>query len=144
MAPSLRDPAAALRGNQIICIALILGQVMFGLVIAFVHSWGEWNAAPDPELAGIIRIVGVAFGMVSVPAAVFLRRTVWRKGRDLFDDTVLQSYFAGNLAFFAILEGAGLLNLTFWLITAEPIPYVVVTAVLIVFGLVNLPRQPTA
>ena len=144
MAPSLRDPAAALRGNQIICIALVLGQVMFGLVIAFLHSWGEWNAAPDPELAGIFRIVGVAVGVMSVPAAVFLRRTIWRKGVNLSDAAVLQSYLAGNLAFFAILEGAGLLNLTLWLITAESIPYVAVTAVLIVIGLLNLPRQPTA
>ncbi|MHC4512091.1 MAG: hypothetical protein ACYTGW_00195 [Planctomycetota bacterium] len=142
MNQSSDDPAAVLRGNQILCAALIAGQVLFAAIIPVVHSLGEWRVTTlDAEVQSLFLIVGVVAGVVSVPVAVVLRRMIWAKGRSLSDREMLQAYLSGNLAFFAVLEGAGLLNLVFWLITATLVPYLVVTAVLIAIALPNFPRR---
>ncbi len=136
------DPAAVLRGNQILCAALIAGQVLFAAIIPVVHSSGAWQPMLEAENLGLFRMLGIGVGLVSIPVAVVLRRLIWARGRSLSDQDMLQAYLSGNLLFFALLEGAGLLNLTFWLITAAPVPYVVVAGVMILFALANFPRRP--
>lgn len=140
----MNDPAAALRSNQILCAALITGQVLFAAIIPVVHSSGAWRPMLEAQAQDLFWILGIAAGLVSVPVAVVLRRVIWARGRSLSDQAMLQAYLSGNLVFFALLEGAGLLNLVFWLISAVPVPYVVVAGVLVVIALANFPRRPAS
>lgn len=136
---------AAIRTNQLICVALVLGQLLFGVVIAIVHALGglgEHILSGDAER--LFAPIGIGVGVLSVPMAFFLRMAVWRGGARGSAAVVIQSFLAGNLAFHAMIEGASLLNLTFWLITGDAIPYVPVAAVLFVIGLTAIPRRSQA
>jgi hypothetical protein len=133
---------AALRANQLICIALLAGQFLMGVTVAVVHSVG---AIPEPVLAvaetDLFAPIGIGIGAISVPMAYGLRKVIWNRGAAGDAAAVVQSFLAGNLLFHAMLEGASLLNLTFWLITVEAVPYVPVAAVLFVIGLTAIPRR---
>ena len=55
---------------------------------------------------------------------------------------MLKSYYAGNIAFQALLEGPSLLNLCLWFISGTPMPFVAVAAGLLVVGITGFPRSP--
>ncbi len=131
---------AALRGNRLVCAALLVGQLMMAVVITVVHSLGISTIPLAPELGELFAWIGPGIGVGIIPLAYFLRRVIWQKGAGGSDAVVLQSFFAGNIAFQAMLEGAGLLNLTFWFITADALPYVPIVVVLILIGGVALRR----
>ena len=111
------------------------------IVIAIVHGMGSWSMAIDAELSQLFAWIGPGVGLAVLPMAFFLRQLIWKKGAGRTDAVVLQSFFAGNLAFQAMLEGAWLLNLTLWLITSDAMPYAAVTGVLILFGVAALMRS---
>lgn len=142
MNPIPESADAALRVNQLICIALLVGQFLFGVTVAVVHSTGAISGlSAGMQGTDLFMPIGIGVGAISVPMAYGLRKVIWNRGASGDPAAVVQSFLAGNLLFHAMIEGASLLNLTFWLITVEAIPYVPVAAVLFVIGLTAIPRR---
>lgn len=136
---------AAFRGNQLICIALLAGQFLFGVVIFIVHSGGGFaETGAAPEVVELFAPIGIGAGLLAIPAAYALRKLIWGRGSAGDATAVIQSFIAGNLVFHAVIEGASLLNLTFWLITVQAVPYLVIAALLFAIGLTGIPRRAQA
>ncbi len=135
---------SVVRGSQLVCLALLMGQAIYAMIIValpMIESL-EWEAPlPDPELQTMLAIVGVGVGVVSLPAAFALRKIMWRNGAGGSDEKLLQAFSVGNLTFQAVLETAGLLNLTLWLATGNVVPYAPVFAVVLIIGVVALVRS---
>lgn len=140
--PSNHTHRNALRGNQIVCIALLLGQFAFAIVIVVAQQTGAWeSSSSDPEVTHMLAIIGTAVGVASIPTAYTIRKVLWQRGAGEETTKLLQAFFIGNIAFQAVLESASLLNLTFWLISGTMLPHVPVFAVLFTIGVTALLRN---
>ena len=111
------------------------------VIIAVVQGMGLSIVALESEMGELFAWLGPGVGVAIIPLAYVLRRAIWQRGARGSDAVVLQSFFAGNIAFQAMLEGAGLLNLTLWFVTQEAMPYVPIVVVLILVGIAALLRS---
>lgn len=129
--PELRK---ALLGNQLVCVALLAGQLIFALVVAFVHGTDAVEPMVDAELWRTFAIVGGILVFAAIPTAFLVRQSIWRRGTATSHVEVLQAFFTGNIVFQAMLEGASLANITFWLATGEAMPFALFAGVLFGIG----------
>jgi hypothetical protein len=139
-------PRSAVRGNRLLCTALLLGQAMYAVMIAALHSIDAVAFEPpisEVDLVELFAMVGLAAGVVALPTAFVLRKITWQRGAGGDDAKLLRAFTFGNVAFQVVLEGAGLLNLTLWLATGTIVPYVPVFAVLFLIGVMALFRSHT-
>jgi drug/metabolite transporter (DMT)-like permease len=131
--------APTLQQLRLICIALLVGVLIFAVVVAFVTQGMD-----DPLLAqesGIVATIAALFILIAVPAGFLLRGRLWASARNLEGDQRMLRYSAGTIALMASLEGCILLNLVAWLLTANPIPNVPVAVVAFAIAMSSFPNQ---
>ena len=133
------DHDARLRTTRLIAAALILGQVMFAAIIAFLDLELELDLT-NPGL-DLVFTGGAALGVLSIPVAWFIRRTVWSRARTFEGQRALASIQAGTVVYYALLEGAALLNLICWMLKGSPTPNIPIVALLLGAQIASFPRR---
>ncbi|HEY7088953.1 MAG TPA: hypothetical protein VH518_12740 [Tepidisphaeraceae bacterium] len=127
-------PRSALTTLRIIWAALLMGQIIFLLVILTMRSSGT---SPRP-VEGTRMLAYIAIGMVVVMApAAFVLRGVLYGPRDSRGYIAPQKYTAGNVIFFALLEGASFMGLVAFLL-GDPLG-LLASAVAMAIQAVNFP-----
>ncbi|MBA4029834.1 MAG: hypothetical protein C0478_02815 [Planctomyces sp.] len=114
---SLQSPEAALRVLQIICAAMSMGLLTFGVIVAVIG-----DAEPPADLfADPLPLIGAIFGSVCLAASLFLPGVLTRqavaKASAIDDAWIAQHLVSTSIVGFALAEGGGLMNLVFWLLT---------------------------
>ena len=144
MAETLREESRnALRGNTLVCVALLMGQAMYAIVIVALYSiesMGFEAPIAGSDLQNTLAITGLAVGVIALPTAFVMRKLMWQRGAGGDDAKLRDAFGFGNIAFQVVLEGAGLLNLTLALATGELIPYAPVFAVVFLVGVATVFR----
>jgi len=132
-APSTTDPRQTLAGLRLIWAGMLIGQIMFLGVIAFV------SVGPgDPELLQLLQYIGLGFMVVALFAGHVLRNQVYKRhwqGHAVSP----QGYATGNILLFALWEGVSLLALVTALLAGAFWPYIIPSAVAGVMFLINWP-----
>lgn len=139
----------ALRNARTISIALIVGVLLFGAVVAGLSLSGSGNAAPirPPSLANVPSQVVLLAGMAglmlftAVPAAFFMRRVMLARAADPETGRVDPGAFVtGNLIAFALIEAPALLALVSCLIGRSLWPGGVIALLAVLVMIAFVPR----
>ena len=128
------DPAERLRAARLIAAALILGQLIFVGIIAWIGP--RLATGPMPPLTWGAAILGA----VAVPASLAVRAVRMSRAHAQEGWQRLAGVMTATIAGYALLEGAGLLNLTAWLVTGSPIPNAAVAGLLIGVQILLFPQ----
>jgi hypothetical protein len=123
-----------LRVLRIIWFALLLGQVMF-LIVATTFA-----ASPDQRDEGLV-LFYVAVGMLVVltPIAFLVRGQIYARGRGPDGRVAGGAYATGNIIFWAMFEGVGMLSIVGALLNGGRGPHLFVTAAALAMHVVNFP-----
>lgn len=139
----------ALRTARTICVALIVGVVLFGGVVAGLAMSGGGNAGTikPPSLANVPRHVLLMAGLAgallitAAPMAVFMRKVMLTRGADPQTGRVDPGVFlTATIVAMALLEAPALLGLVSGMIGKSLWPGGVVSAVAVAMMVAMLPR----
>jgi hypothetical protein len=119
---------------RLICVALLLGALIFGALVALVAPHVEGSDGPDLRL---LWIIGLVYTIMGVAAAFVLRTGIWGKIADQEAAARQQTYATGTLVFMALLESCVLLNCVFWMITGSALPSAALAAAVFLLALLR-------
>jgi hypothetical protein len=126
---------------QLICAALLAGQLAFAAVTWFLLSQREEPGGFGGPEIGILPTLAAGLAVLVVPVAFLVRGARFGRVAELAPDARPQGYAAAVITFFAILEGASLFNIVAWLLSGEAVPAVPVVAVLVAIALASFPSR---
>lgn len=110
-------PAVPIPQLRVITLALLLGPLIFGGVLAYLRTSGDWH----PDIAVPYLDVGAAaFGALLAAVSFVVRGAVWAKAVAGPSRGRATGYAVGVIIFFALVEAAMLLNLVAVLLVPEP------------------------
>src|SRR3982751_2265539 len=104
------DPQATLMTLRIIWAALLMGQIIFFLVIAFV-LWPKGRRTVDERVLRMLFYIGCVMLLTMIPVGFVLRSTMFRKGQDERGNVRPAAYTTGNIVLWALCEGASFFGL---------------------------------
>ncbi|HHI69024.1 MAG TPA: hypothetical protein ENJ97_06835 [Planctomycetes bacterium] len=137
------SPKTAFLAVKLVYAALLLGQLVFGVVVFFLVRSGNLRMDLEGTSLQVLRYLPPLFALVAVPAAFLLRRAVFRRALRREDRELLQGYLQGTILFGGILEGVCIFNLMGWLVTSEFVPCGVFAALVFLAGALGYPRLPS-
>ena len=130
---------SAIMTTRIIWAALLMGQVVFlAVVLTLRQNAEESDAAKTSPISHMLFYTGVFMLIVAVPAAYFLRSTIYRRGGSDRNVTP-QAYITGNILFLAICEGVSFVGLIGILLSGTMWPHLAISMVAIAVQSLNFP-----
>ncbi len=134
-------PTTALRYARWACFALLAFQLVFAIAIVVLYQVYDWTPTISGTAAKPLLWIGIGFGILSVPMAAVVRKVIWtRAGGD--QQATLMAFVQGAVMFVALLESGATINLVFWLITGDVLPYAAIAGALFVIAAVSgIPRR---
>ncbi len=128
---------------RVITLALLLGPLLFGGVLAYLRTSGDWS--PDVEVP-YLDVGAAGLGVLLAAVSFVVRGTVWGRavagpphGRSSAGKET--GYAVGVMIHFALLEAAMLLNLVAVLIVPEPWVNVGVAGFTFALAATSLPSE---
>jgi F0F1-type ATP synthase membrane subunit c/vacuolar-type H+-ATPase subunit K len=131
---------------RIIWAALLIGQVIFFLAIAFV-LWPQGQRTTNEQFLQTLFYVACAMLLTVVPVTFFIRSVTFRNGRDERGNVRPPAYATGNIIFWAGCEGVSFFGLVGALLNHGPWPHLVVSVIAVAAQILAFPtgapmRQP--
>jgi hypothetical protein len=129
------NPPLTATALKVIRAALLMGVLLFGAVIWYLHST-EAPAPVDADMARTLRLAFVIFAVSTVPLLLWVRTLQARAGA--FDA-------AGRMAIvgWAIAEGVAILGAVIYLLTRDAMLFLAGTALLVAaYGVIPVPEPP--
>ena len=132
------DSQATLMTLRIIWAALLIGQIVFFLVIAFV-LWPHGRRTMDERTLKLLFYVGGVMLLTMIPIGFVLRSTMFRKGLDERGNVRPAAYTTGNIVLWAMCEGASFFGLVGAMLNNGPWPHLIVTIIAVAVQVVTFP-----
>jgi len=123
---------------RIIWAALLMGQLLFFLVIAFV-LWPQGRKSGDPQFLRLLFFAECAMLLTAVPIGFVLRSQTFHKGRDESGNVRPAAYVTGNIILWATCEGASFFGLVGALLNNGPWPHLIITIIAVTVQLMTFP-----
>lgn len=115
----IQSPEAALRVLQIICAAMSMGLLTFGVIVAVIGD----REPPADLFANPLPLIGAVFGSICLAVSLFFPGFVTRqavaKAVAIDDAWVTQHFTTTSIVGYALAEGGGLMNLVCWLVVGS-------------------------
>lgn len=122
---------------RIIWVALVAGQVGFGVVIFMVGPhMKEW---PDLHMVRMLFYIALIALVLDVPFAYLARAMIYRGKREPDGTVNIRAYMTGNIVFYALLEGVSFFALVGWMMSHGQGPHVWVAAAALALQALNFP-----
>lgn len=131
-------PAPPFAAQRLICIALLLGMLLYGVVVAVLLAQQEWRGIAEQPIDVLDMITPVAGGALLVAATV-ARMTLRNRAEAAPAEVRPGLMFQSTLVSVAMLEAGVLLAITAWMLNGNPMPHVIVAAVLFAVTIVFVP-----
>ncbi len=135
MTQRLTEPTAevALLTSRLVCIAMILGQVVFlGLAVFLVVSE---RSTPNAHFGRLLTLVGGAMLIVTGTLGFIIRSKMWQKR-----PVPPSKFILANILFFALLESPAFVGITAILIGGTMWPGVLIPVIAILVQAMAFPN----
>ena len=123
---------------RVITLALLLGPLVFGGVLAYLRTSGDWS--PDIDVP-YLDVGAAGFGVLLSAVSFVVRGTVWGRAVAGPPHGKAVGYAVGVMIHFALLEAAMLLNLVAVLLVPEPWVNVGVAGFAFALAATSLPSE---
>ncbi len=130
--------APRLTNLRTIAIALLVGPIVFGGVVAYLRTSGSFG---EPVDVPYLDVGAAGFGVVLAVAAFAMRRVFFARGVAGPPHLRPFMYLTGTMLFFALLEAGMLLNIVVTLIAPHPWPNVGAAVLGLALGANSLPSE---
>ena len=128
----IADKPALLRMTNILFLALLAGQIIFGLLVLFVVNNGKMQFSIPPATDMFLIIVPV-IALTSVAAGIFIFKLLLKKIAETEDMLAkLQLYLSATVIRLALIEGPSLLAIVCSMLTNN-LFYIAISFLLIVY-----------
>jgi hypothetical protein len=128
----ITDKPALLRMTTILFLALLAGQIIFGLLVLFVVNNGKMQFSIPPA-TDVFLIVVPVMAITSVAAGIFIFKLQLKKiaEKESLPDKI-QLYLSATIIRFALIEGPSLLAIVCCMLTNN-LFYIAISFLLIVY-----------
>ncbi len=132
------NPAASLMMLRVVWATLLMGEVVFAVIAAFITFGAGSARAPNPRLGNILLFIGGVMLVVELPIGYIIRGQIYK--RHWQGNAIAPAgYFTGNLILLAMCEGIVFLGLVGWIVSRVFWPTILPALVALAIQLVNFP-----
>jgi hypothetical protein len=133
------SPRQSLMTLWIIWAALLLGQLVFLGVVAWLIRQPGGRAPVTPDVRRLLFILCAAWLVMAVPVGYFIRWKMYEKARRPDGAVAAGGYASGNIILLALCEGASLFAIVGILLTRELTPFIYITVLAVAVQAINFP-----
>lgn len=123
----------------LIWVALIIGQVMFGAVVFYLHKTGAYTG--DESLNQTFLMIVPAFVVAGIAGSILFLKMKLKQLKQLDNfESKLEQYRAATIISYALLEGPSLLGIVAFLISGN-IVFFALSIMIILMFLISKPSK---
>ena len=122
---------------RIIWVAMVAGQIGFGVVIFMVGP--HMQAWADPHLVRLLFYIALGMLILDVPLVYLVRAMIYRTRRAPDGTVNIRAYMTGNIVFYALLECVSFVALVGWMMSHGQGPHVWIAAAALALQALNFP-----
>ena len=123
---------------RIIWAALLMGQVAFFLVIAFL-LWPKGRPLMEQRMLRVVFFCQVVMLLTLVPVTFVIRNQIFQRNRDERGNVRPAAYGTCNIIFWAGCEGVSMFGLAGALLANGPWPHLIVSIIAVIAQILAFP-----